>query len=216
MINLKLFAGVALAFGLATNANAAITVFTDQASFLAATTNAGVDTFSDLVVAQYGVTMNRTAGTHSYTASAPNTFFPGSGGGNPFLSTNNLLDQVVFNGFGADVSAVGGSFFGSNINGGYTAASSITLSMIDADGLFTYTALNPTPGGFLGFVSTGGLSQFTVATVDSVWVSVDNFTLAGSLSAVPEPATWAMMIIGFGAVGSVVRTSRRRNVFAAA
>lgn len=36
------------------------------------------------------------------------------------------------------------------------------------------------------------------------------------LSAVPEPATWAMMIIGFGAVGSMVRTSRRRNVFSAA
>lgn len=30
------------------------------------------------------------------------------------------------------------------------------------------------------------------------------------LSAVPEPTSWAMMIIGFGAVGSMVRTSRRR------
>ena len=36
------------------------------------------------------------------------------------------------------------------------------------------------------------------------------------VSAVPEPASWAMMIIGFGAVGSVVRTSRRRTVFSAA
>lgn len=35
------------------------------------------------------------------------------------------------------------------------------------------------------------------------------------LSAVPEPSGWAMMIIGFGAVGSMVRTSRRRNVFSA-
>ena len=35
-------------------------------------------------------------------------------------------------------------------------------------------------------------------------------------AAVPEPATWAMMIIGFGAVGSTVRTSRRRNVLLAA
>ncbi len=34
-------------------------------------------------------------------------------------------------------------------------------------------------------------------------------------SAVPEPATWAMMIIGFGAVGTMVRTSRRRNALAA-
>ena len=31
-------------------------------------------------------------------------------------------------------------------------------------------------------------------------------------SAVPEPATWAMMIIGFGAAGSAVRVSRRRNI----
>lgn len=36
------------------------------------------------------------------------------------------------------------------------------------------------------------------------------------VSAVPEPATWAMMIIGFGAVGSIVRTSRRRTAFSAA
>jgi hypothetical protein len=33
-------------------------------------------------------------------------------------------------------------------------------------------------------------------------------------SAVPEPATWAMMIIGFGAVGTMVRGSRRRNALA--
>ena len=33
-------------------------------------------------------------------------------------------------------------------------------------------------------------------------------------SAVPEPSTWAMMIVGFGAVGTMVR-SRRRNALAA-
>ena len=41
-------------------------------------------------------------------------------------------------------------------------------------------------------------------------------TIASISSAVPEPATWAMMIIGFGAIGSMVRTSRRRNAFSAA
>ena len=48
--------------------------------------------------------------------------------------------------------------------------------------------------------------------------SDDGYTLAtfALSSAVPEPATWAMMIIGFGAVGSMVRTSRRRNAFSAA
>ncbi|MDP3852265.1 MAG: PEPxxWA-CTERM sorting domain-containing protein [Phenylobacterium sp.] len=33
-------------------------------------------------------------------------------------------------------------------------------------------------------------------------------------SEVPEPATWAMMIIGFGAVGSMARSSRRKMAVA--
>ena len=33
-------------------------------------------------------------------------------------------------------------------------------------------------------------------------------------NAVPEPATWAMMIVGFGAIGSTLRSARRRAVLA--
>ena len=44
----------------------------------------------------------------------------------------------------------------------------------------------------------------------------DQFTwVEFNLSAVPEPATWAMMIGGFGEAGSMVRISRRRNAFSA-
>ena len=39
-----------------------------------------------------------------------------------------------------------------------------------------------------------------------------SLTVQNLSSAVPEPATWAMMIIGFGAVGSMVRASRRRQL----
>ncbi|CAN7490779.1 PEPxxWA-CTERM sorting domain-containing protein [Phenylobacterium sp. LjRoot164] len=53
------------------------------------------------------------------------------------------------------------------------------------------------------FNFTGGTATFQV-------------TLGDVGSAVPEPATWAMMIIGFGAVGSAVRSSRRRSAFMAA
>ncbi len=41
-----------------------------------------------------------------------------------------------------------------------------------------------------------------------------SFNAVQLMTAVPEPATWAMMIIGFGAVGSVVRRRRRTQVFA--
>jgi hypothetical protein len=37
-----------------------------------------------------------------------------------------------------------------------------------------------------------------------------------SIAAVPEPSTWAMMILGFGAVGTAMRLSSRRAALAAA
>jgi PEP-CTERM motif len=33
---------------------------------------------------------------------------------------------------------------------------------------------------------------------------------------VPEPASWAMMLVGFGGLGGVLRAQRRRRSFAAA
>jgi hypothetical protein len=48
-------------------------------------------------------------------------------------------------------------------------------------------------------------------------VQFDNLRYdAVGVSAVPEPATWAMMIFGFGAVGAMVRTTRRRSLGLAA
>ena len=36
-------------------------------------------------------------------------------------------------------------------------------------------------------------------------------TLAAAISAVPEPQTWAMMILGFGFIGFMLRNGRRQN-----
>ena len=46
------------------------------------------------------------------------------------------------------------------------------------------------------------------------FTSADIFRLAGT-AGVPEPATWAMMIIGFGFVGGAMRARNRRMRFAA-
>jgi hypothetical protein len=56
----------------------------------------------------------------------------------------------------------------------------------------------PTTGSFVPALETG-----TIQTVEFP------FTINGSAGAVPEPASWALMIIGFGAVGSSLRARRR-------
>lgn len=50
-------------------------------------------------------------------------------------------------------------------------------------------------------LSTGALSA--IGTTDR--------TLFALSAAVPEPATWAMMMIGFGAIGAAARSSRRKR-----
>ncbi len=62
-------------------------------------------------------------------------------------------------------------------------------------------------------VKSGDILTFSaVGTNDSLGGYVDNITI----SAVPEPATWAMMIIGFASAGSVVRSARRKQALALA
>ena len=51
------------------------------------------------------------------------------------------------------------------------------------------------------------------ANIDTVKLDNVIMTGPGSTGAVPEPATWAMMILGFGAAGTVLR--RRRTAMAA-
>ncbi len=43
-------------------------------------------------------------------------------------------------------------------------------------------------------------------------ISFGNEVTGVSLTAVPEPATWAMMLVGFGGLGAALRISRRRTL----
>jgi hypothetical protein len=212
---------LAAAFVFSTAAQAAVTVYTDQASFLAAVSNPGVDTFND--ISSLGSTPSplfRVAGPHSYTATSQ-LFFGGSlGGGDNFLSTNTATDTMTFSGFSAGVSAIGGEFFGSDISGAFAAVGSISLVIDTGDSESIFTIANPTATSFFGIVSTTGLVSFTVLspTVDGgppfFWPSANNLVLAelSAGPAIPEPASWALMIAGFGLVGAA---ARRRAAVAA-
>ncbi|HEU4650591.1 MAG TPA: PEPxxWA-CTERM sorting domain-containing protein [Croceibacterium sp.] len=67
----------------------------------------------------------------------------------------------------------------------------------------------------VNFTANAGdtLSFTALGTSDSYGGYIDDVRLSG---AVPEPATWAMLIFGFGAIGSVLRRSRRHPALATA
>jgi hypothetical protein len=113
-----------------------------------------------------------------------------------------LTDQATFNNL--EFNLFGGT------------ATSVTFSITDNEGqLFTFANLALGSGeNFFGFQ---GIQNETIRNVaftlngggisDVRQIRLDGFAAA---SAVPEPTTWAMMLIGFGAVGYSMRS--RKNL----
>jgi hypothetical protein len=193
-------------------AQATITVYTTEASFLAAVTNPGVDGFDGFSIIGGTLSpMNRMAGDYGYTADAgpAGGFFGAGSPANPWLSTNIATDTISFFNFTGGVAALGGNFFGSNIVGEFTAGA-MTLTATDADGMVTQTIVDATTSSFVGFVSsTGTLVSATLASVEPttgfLWPTVDNLTLAAPI---PEPETYALMLAGLGLMGFMARRRR--------
>jgi PEP-CTERM motif len=125
-------------------------------------------------------------------------------GGTRYATNNTAGSLLTFN-FSTPINAFGAFFGGlqfgpqSTLRFSNGSAQSIPISAL-GDGGFS----------FLGFQdSTASITSITVATTNDV-ISVDDvrFAFVGG-PAVPEPASWAMMIAGFGLVGGVMR--RRAN-----
>ena len=70
---------------------------------------------------------------------------------------------------------------------------------------------------FNGFSAYPGLNNQNLAPITvTITAQVTGGTGNPNPGAVPEPATWAMMIIGFGMIGGSMRTTRRRRADVAA
>jgi hypothetical protein len=198
----KIFAAAALLCA-ATAAQADITVYTSQAEFLAAVQAPGVDTFDDLDVVAYGETLNRNAGGYTYNAYSATGLYGAGAAGDYWLSNNTPIAPIVFSNFSGGVSAFGGNFFASDVLGQYSTGNLI-LTAIDGTAL-SYGLGDAATTDFLGFVSTAPLLAVTIATDGGVgyWPTANNVVLA-----VPEPATYGMLLAGLGFVGVM---SRRRS-----
>ena len=159
--------------------------------------------------------------------------------GNPVGDTQHFheIDSMQFglasNGTGVLLNDRDSSIFLTAVGGGLFTLSSFDIA----------SALNNQPG--TSFTATGSVGDLTIGTIggdlgqfatfagfgasidrvvfnglgDGGGFELDNIVLNGAQTgAVPEPATWAMMLLGFGMMGCSVRASRRkaRLSFAAA
>ncbi len=121
---------------------------------------------------------------------------------------------------------------------GFTVGNTYTLSWIQASEFVTADTLDvniggtdylvtspPYPGGTsfwygwnsesVTFVANASSEtfHFQSASPTGYELGLDNFSV--DVAAVPEPATWALMLVGFGGLGAALRVSRRRQAVAA-
>ncbi len=163
--------------------HAAITVYTDRASFLAAVEAPGVDTFTGIsTTSPTPSPLFRTAGPYPYTATTSTSSFFGAGTlANTWLTTNIAAASITFNSMPSNVSAAGGFFFGSSVSGAF-AAGSVTVSAIDSAGATSTQTFAGATNGFLGFVSDTSVMSLSVMAVQPsggfLWPTVDDLTLA--------------------------------------
>jgi hypothetical protein len=172
--------------------------------------------------AELAISYARTINVQGGTAVSPELIFlyaDGNGVGSSFGDVNNAGLITFTPAAGYEVSF--GSFdFVDRNSGSRSATFSLTDSLGNSVFNFTspvlrqrttYTADTAFFSGPLSFVFDGiGAS---VPSVDNVLLTTRRIAVN---SAVPEPATWAMMIGGFGMIGGAMRRGRQTRVFARA
>ncbi len=120
--------------------------------------------------------------------------------------------SAQFNGTGTSLDIVWGSPNGDNTvtfftsSGSQTVTTSQLLAQFSVDGVGN----NQEPGGYLiNFTVAGGFTGVKFSTVETAFEFAFPVSSELHISAVPEPSTWAMMVLGFAGVGFMAY--RRRS-----
>jgi hypothetical protein len=140
-------------------------------------------------------------------------FFGGSLNATGTLTTSDASSVNPLNGFTVQtITGISGVFNGSAITG-------LAPGVFGANNLFYLTGPFFVDGNGLGFTTAAGVSANLFVTNGSAFrVNTQGAGLLTGLvtatatpvaAAVPEPATWAMLILGFGAIGYSLRSTRK-------
>ena len=115
---------------------------------------------------------------------------------------------------------IGSDQFGfNNVPGTFGGVAGTASTISFGNGIFASLNIVAPNLGFTQFSSptlftgSGASPTFTPGTFALVNPFFGNgrLTISQAASAVPEPSTWAMMLIGFGVMGAMMRSSKRRQ-----
>lgn len=197
---------------------ATFAVYTDRAAFLAATRNASVETFNSQPNREF---RNGSVDVGAFTLvdfHNPNT--PGS---TRIATTSNVGGRTID---GTRFTEILAYEFSSFLEGNARLSFDAPVRAFGAD----FIANDPQDRVNLkvdgqSFVRSGSQNGFFGVVADAVFDTIvitlplgrngylgfDNVTYSGSVGAVPEPASWAMMIAGFVLAGSSARRRQPRR-----
>lgn len=138
-------------------------------------------------------------------------------------SSDGAIQQIDFNIIGGTSDLITFNLVPLGPQSSTLDATTVTVTFIGAITGATSTQifnLNPSGNNFFGIQATGGdlLTGLSFGGFQPAGSGIQalNQVRLNLTPAVPEPATWAMMLLGFGAVGASLRRSRRSTLVQAA
>jgi hypothetical protein len=212
-MTLSLKALALAAFAAAGPASATVMVYTSQADFDAAAPTAttfgfdghGTTTFEPNPFSIHGLSFrDDVTPADTLNGGQPSVIVVSAAKtptyGQDFLSYQNENVGILSEIDSAGTYAIGFSY------GDYVFAGPSTVTLNTGDSF----AISPTTTPqFIGFTST---APITSVMIDSPGGYDFDLLTVSTIAAVPEPAMWALMLVGFGGVGGAIRARRSRTL----
>jgi hypothetical protein len=214
-MNLKILLGLGV-IAMASPAAASVVEYTSQAAFNAAASGVSTFTFDQgnvpplFTVESNPVTFNGVTfqdlatPTNAMTGGSPILFLV-SASTTPIYGQDFLSFQNTDPGIQGTISSAGATAFG------FTFGSNVPVGLPATLTLNTGETFAITPGSsaqFVGFTSDAPITSISF-NYDNGF-AFDVLSVSSNLAAVPEPASWGLMVLGFGGLGAALRRARRR------